>query len=124
VSRTTHTTFCRIGEALCGLEVEVTDGRITTIRPDRQHVTTQGHCCAKGLQQHLLYDSPDRLTNPLKRTAGGRFEPVSWETALAEIGAKVRRLRSEHGPDALALYLGTAGGQGDSSWARVPLTAS
>lgn len=84
-------------------------GRITRIEPDRDHVTTRGYSCVKGLQQHTLYDSPDRLTTPLKRV-GERFEPVSWDAALADIGARVRRLRRHHGADSIAMYLGTAGG--------------
>ena len=35
-------TFCRICEALCGLEVTTEDGRITAIRPDTAHVSTDG----------------------------------------------------------------------------------
>jgi len=34
----TKTTFCRICEALCGLEVDVEDGTIVDIRPDKNHV--------------------------------------------------------------------------------------
>ena len=30
----THHTFCRICEALCGLEVDVAGGRVVDIRPD------------------------------------------------------------------------------------------
>ena len=38
----THHTFCRICEALCGVEVTVDDGRITSIAPDADHVATPG----------------------------------------------------------------------------------
>ncbi|MFW6050263.1 MAG: molybdopterin-containing oxidoreductase family protein [Myxococcota bacterium] len=107
----TRTTFCRICEALCGLEVTVEDGKIASIRPDRDHVATAGFACVKGLKQHRLYGSPDRLKRPEKRV-GDRWEPVSWEQALAEIGGKVRALRDAHGPDAIAMYVGTAAGFG------------
>jgi len=104
----TRTTFCRICESLCGLEVDVADGRITAIRPDPQHVGTEGFGCMKGLKQHHFYQSPDRLRHPLKRV-GNRFERVSWEQATAEIGAKVKALRGVH-PDAISMYVGTAAG--------------
>ncbi|MFW5925889.1 MAG: molybdopterin-containing oxidoreductase family protein [Myxococcota bacterium] len=107
----THTTFCRICEALCGLEVTVDQGRVTDIRPDDQHVATKGFACIKGLKQHRLYGSPDRLTHPEKRV-GDRWERISWEQAIEEIGAKVRHLRGAHGPDAIAMYVGTAAGFG------------
>ena len=60
----THHTFCRICESLCGLDVTVEDGRITQIRPDGDHVATGGFACIKGIKQHQLYGSPDRLTHP------------------------------------------------------------
>ena len=75
----THHTFCRICEALCGLEVDVEDGRVTQIRPDAEHVATDGFGCPKGMKQHLMYDSPDRLRNPLKRV-DGEFVRVSWDS--------------------------------------------
>jgi len=106
----TQTTFCRICEALCGLEVDVEDARIRAIRPDARHVVTEGFGCVKGLKQHRLYQSPDRLRHPLKRVGSG-FERVSWEQALAEIGAKARALRAVH-PDSIAMYVGTAAGFG------------
>jgi anaerobic selenocysteine-containing dehydrogenase len=107
----THHTFCRICEALCGLEVTVEDGTVTRIRPDDDHVTTDGFACFKGISQHKLYDSPDRLRWPMKRI-GDEWWPISWEQALGEIGEKVRRISGDHGADALAMYVGTAAGFG------------
>ncbi len=108
----THHTFCRICEALCGLEVTTVDGRITKIRPDAEHVTTDGFSCVKGLKQYKLYDSPDRLVHPLRRTATGDYERASWADALTGIGRKVAQLRRDHGPDSIAMYVGTAAGFG------------
>jgi len=110
----THKSFCRICEALCGLEVDVEQGRIEAIRPNDAHVATRGFGCVKGLKQHALYQSPDRLERPLKRVGGpgGRFEPISWAQAFGEIGAKVKALRTEHTPDSIAMYVGTAAGFG------------
>ncbi len=105
----THHTFCRICEALCGLEVETEGGRITAIRPDAEHVATDGFGCPKGLKQHRLLGSPDRLTHPLKRV-GDSFAPISWRQALDEIGAKVGELVSSYDADAIAMYVGTAAG--------------
>ncbi len=104
-----HTTFCRICEALCGLEVEVEGGRITRIRPDAEHVATDGFSCVKGLKQYRLYDSEDRLRRPRIRE-NGALRDATWDEALARIGADVRRIRGAHGPDSLAMYVGTAAG--------------
>lgn len=107
----TKHTFCRICEVLCGLEVDVDveAQRVVAIRPDPNHVATGGFACIKGLRQHELYGSPDRLTEPLARRGKG-FEPVSWRAALGQIGAAVRAIRERAHPDAVAMYVGTAAG--------------
>ncbi|MCA6075439.1 molybdopterin-containing oxidoreductase family protein [Fulvivirga sedimenti] len=107
-----HHTFCRICESLCGLEV-VTDGdKVVSVAPDPNHVATEGFSCVKGLRQHEMYQSPDRLKYPLKRMDDGNYERISWEQAISEIGAKVRKLRSDDGPDSIGMYVGTAAGFG------------
>ena len=106
-----HATFCRICEVLCGLEVEVRDGAVASVHPDERHVATAGFVCPKGLRQARMYASPDRLRAPERRTGDG-WRRASWDEALGEIGARVRRIRDEHGPDAIAMYVGTAAGFG------------
>jgi len=104
----THTTFCRICEASCGLEVTVDEGVVTKIRPDDDHVATRGYGCVKGLKQHRLFDTKDRLKHPRKRV-GDTYVDISWDQALAEIGATVKRLRAND-PDSIGMYVGTAAG--------------
>ncbi|HAC79136.1 MAG TPA: hypothetical protein DCG06_02490, partial [Deltaproteobacteria bacterium] len=104
----TKFTFCRICEASCGLEVDVADDRIVDIRPDKAHAGTSGYACIKGLHQHQMYDSPDRLEYPMKRT-GTRWDRISWEQAMSEIGEKVGRMAAAD-PDSIAMYVGTAAG--------------
>ncbi len=107
----TRQSFCRICESLCGLDVSVENERIVDIRPNERHAATAGFACIKGLNQHKMYDSPDRLSHPQKRV-GERWERVSWEQAISEIGAKVRSLVDARGADAVAMYVGTAAGFG------------
>ncbi|MCB0704000.1 MAG: molybdopterin-dependent oxidoreductase [Saprospiraceae bacterium] len=108
---TTKHTFCRICESLCGLEVSMDGNQVMQIRPDNDHVTTRGFACPKGLKQHHLFQSPDRLRYPMKRV-GKEWIRISWEQALAEIGQKVKQLRADFDPDAIAMYVGTAAGFG------------
>ncbi len=105
----TEYTFCRICECLCGLKVTLDDNRIAKIEPDKEHVATEGHACVKGLKQHLIYESADRLRHPMKRD-GAEWKRISWEQALHEIGRKIKELRGEHGPDSIGMYVGTATG--------------
>lgn len=108
----THHTFCRICESLCGLKVHTEGDKVVGIEPDKDHVATKGFSCVKGLKQHDMYQSPDRLKYPLKRMPDGSYTRVSWDTALSEIGAKVRKIRKEDSPDSIAMYVGTAAGFG------------
>jgi formate dehydrogenase len=105
----TMTTFCRICEALCGLEVDVDGGEVVDVRPDPAHVATRGFGCLKGLKQHRMYASPDRLLHPEART-GEEWRRVGWDEALRGIGERVREIREKHGPDSIAMYVGTAAG--------------
>ncbi|MBW2418005.1 MAG: molybdopterin-dependent oxidoreductase [Deltaproteobacteria bacterium] len=107
--RETRHTFCRICESLCGLEVTVDGGEVLEIRPDAEHVATDGFACVKGLKQQQLFSSPDRVRHPLKRV-GTHYERVSWQQVYAEIGERVKGLRGEFGPDSIGLYVGTAAG--------------
>lgn len=105
----TTTTFCRICEALCGLEVDVENGDIADIRPDPNHVATRGFGCLKGLKQHKMYASPDRLLYPEARS-GDAWRRVTWDDAMRGIGDKVRDIKERHGSDSIAMYVGTAAG--------------
>ena len=109
----TQTTFCRICESLCGLQVELDDDaqRVLRVRPDSSHVATQGFACKKGLRQHEIYGSPDRLLDPMKRTSAG-WEAISWRTAYGEIGERLNDIIDQHGADSVAMYVGTAAGFG------------
>ena len=102
--------FCRICESLCGLKITTKDERIIAVEPDNQHVATDGFSCVKGLYQHEMYNSPDRLEHPLKKQQDGSYVEISWEQAMAEIGTKVKSLRKDHSPDAIGMYVGTAAG--------------
>ncbi len=104
-------TFCRICEALCGLDVTVEGDEVIDIKPDNDHVATRGYGCLKGLKQHKMYDTPDRLLYPMQRV-DGELQRVSWDEALSSIGQKVRDLIDNHGPDSIAMYVGTAAGFG------------
>jgi formate dehydrogenase len=103
------TTYCRICEVYCGLVATVEDGRVTKLRPDRDHVTSKGYCCPKGVTFHEVTHDPDRVLHPLKKV-GGEWQRISWSQAIGEIGERLRKIRAEHGPHAIALYTGNPAG--------------
>ena len=107
----THYTFCRICESLCGLEITTKGNKVVEIMPDKEHVASAGFACPKGLKQHKLFDSPDRLKYPMKKE-NGQWIRITWDQALKEIGDKTKHIVQEYDPDAVAMYVGTAAGFG------------
>jgi formate dehydrogenase len=102
-------TTCKIGacEPFCGLEVDVADGRITTVRPDAAHPISKGYACIKGMAVPAYQNDPDRLLRPERRTSTG-FVDVGWEEAVTDIGRRLRAIHDAHGPTAIATYWGNA----------------
>ncbi len=100
-------TFCRICEPHCGLVATVDGGRVERLRPDPEHPLSRGYACPKGIAFGAVQHDPDRVTQPLRRTPDGTgFEPVSWDEAIRDIGARLRAIREHHGGDAIGWYLG------------------
>lgn len=109
MARETKRTFCRICEPACGLVATVDDGRLSALAPDREHPITRGYACHKGLFALDVHHDPDRLDYPQRRTAGGDYERVDWDTAVTDIAARLKDILARHGPRAIAGYLGNPG---------------
>jgi len=93
---TTKRTFCSLCESFCGLEVDVENNTIVDIRPDNDHVVSQGYACVKGIKFDSVQHSPDRITEPQKRV-GNEWQSISWDQALTEIADKMAGLKRDHG---------------------------
>ncbi|HEX3336337.1 MAG TPA: molybdopterin-dependent oxidoreductase [Jatrophihabitans sp.] len=106
MTTTEHPTYCRICEPTCGMVATVEDGRLVTLRPDVEHPITKGFSCPKGIEFIDVQNDPDRLLYPMRRTPSGDFERISWSTALAEIGQRLRAIRATHGGSAIGWYAG------------------
>src|SRR3954468_20131649 len=85
-------TFCRICEAHCGMVATVEDGRVTKLRPDPDHPLSAGYACPKGIAMTDVQNDPDRVLHPLRRTASGDFERVSWDEALTDIAGRLKHV--------------------------------
>ena len=104
-------TACILCSRNCGIEVEVRDREMARIRGDKAHPVSEGYLCQKAQRLNFYQNHQDRLTAPLRRREDGSFEEISWETAIAEIAAKLVELRDAHGGESLAFFGG--GGQGN-----------
>ena len=87
----------------------VEDGKLVKLRPDSDNPLSKGYACPKGIAMAEVQNDPDRVTHPLKRSAAGDFERVSWDEALDDIARRLGRVIDERGPGAVGWYMGNPG---------------
>ena len=106
--------FCPLCVSRCGCEAVVENGRLVAIEPDPSHPTGKA-LCAKGRASPALVEAPDRLLYPMRRTrpkgdADPGWQRISWDEALDETAAAMRRIATESGPEAVAFAVTTSSG--------------
>src|SRR4030042_5720004 len=99
---------CTICDHSCGMRGFVEDARITRVEGLKEHPLNRGQLCPKGERAIDLVYHPDRLKHPLKRV-NGDWRRISWEDALVEIADKLKKLKSDFGPDVLSIFSGSIG---------------
>ena len=104
-------TACLICSLNCGIEVQTEGPNITRVRADKNHPISQGYLCEKAQRMDAYQQGRDRLSSPMRRRADGTYEAIDWDTAIAEIAAKLAGVRDVHGGESIFYYGG--GGQGN-----------
>lgn len=94
-------TLCGMCEAHCGVLAYTQGSRLLKLEGNFRHSHSMGKICSRGAAGAKLLDDPNRLRIPLKRV-GSRFEPVSWEVALSEIGARLLDVKKRLGAPSVA----------------------
>jgi formate dehydrogenase major subunit len=118
--------FCGVG---CQLTYNVKDDQIMFVE-GRDGPANHGRLCVKGRYGFDYAHHPHRLTKPLIRRADAPkhgdfsmdpddvmkvFREATWEEALALAGGKLRDIRDQHGPKALAGF-GSAKGSNEEAY--------
>lgn len=99
----------------CAMLVTVEGARAVRVAGDPAHPFTRGFLCAKVNRYVERTYHADRVLAPLRRDGpkgAGRFVPVSWDEALADIAARLGAIAaSPDGPQAILpySYAGTMG---------------
>jgi formate dehydrogenase major subunit len=97
---TTTCGYCGVG---CRLEAHARDGRVASISPALDGPANEGHTCLKGRFAHQFSRNRERLTTPLIRDARGAApRAATWDEAIERIVTELTRIRTAHGPDAIA----------------------
>lgn len=105
-----YRSVCRICHGGCGALLTVRDGRLVKVAPDPDSPFNQGRMCVKGPATPEMMYHPSRLLAPLKRVGArgsNQWEKVSWDAALSDIAYRMDRIRSESGPESIAIGQGT-----------------
>ncbi|TAG24263.1 MAG: formate dehydrogenase [Burkholderiales bacterium] len=90
-------THCSVG---CAIDAVVENGVWTRQEPVFDSPINLGAHCAKGAAIREHGHGEFRLRYPMK-LVNGKYERISWDTALNEISAKMLELKKASGPDSL-----------------------
>jgi anaerobic selenocysteine-containing dehydrogenase len=94
--------------------ISVQDGRAIKVQGDPEHPITRGFLCSKVSRYVERTYHEGRVLYPQRRVGAkgeGRFERISWDTALDAIASRFQQISAEHGPQAILpySYAGTMG---------------
>ena len=95
--------YCGVG---CGMILQVENNQVVKVSGDKEHPANFGRLCTKGNTVALTLNSSDRLAAAWVRSdKKSERQRVLLEAALQQTAARLQQIISEHGPDAVALYV-------------------
>jgi anaerobic selenocysteine-containing dehydrogenase len=82
---------------LCGMLVEIEDGRLVKLSGDHGNPDSQGFLCVRGQASREIIGNPNRLLRPLIRTRRGEeaWREASWDEALDLIVSRLQTVGRE-----------------------------
>jgi nitrate reductase NapA len=99
--------FCGTG---CSVLVGVKDGRVVATQGDPDAPVNRGLNCIKGYFLSKIMYGKDRLTQPLLRKKGGRYDkngeftPVTWDEAFDIMALKFKEALKKKGPSGVGMF--------------------
>ena len=90
--------YCGVG---CGLYIGVKDGKPVYTKGDPLHPVSKGTLCPKGLTEHEMVRSDNRVTTPMIRK-DGELKPVEWDEAFKYTSDKFKEIQKKYGKKAVA----------------------
>jgi len=95
-----HRTVCTHCSVGCAVDAVVENGVWTRQEPVFDSPLNLGAHCAKGASIREHGHGEHRLKSPMK-LVNGKYQKISWEQAINEVGDKLAGIRKESGPDAV-----------------------
>ena len=104
----THCPYCALQCAMTLTPSAAAEGAsvIELAVSPREFPTSKGGLCHKGWTSAAVLTLPDRITEPLVRSAAGVLEPTTWEQALSYVAERVTALQEAHGRDSIGVFGG------------------
>ena len=102
---TENATWCRQCESLCGVITQGDGQKIVSVVSDPQNPISLGSLCPVAEHSVDLMSSEDRILHPQKRV-GDAWVQVSWDEAIREIGAQLKAIRQQSGPESVGVHAG------------------
>lgn len=102
-------TVCGICNGVCGMNISLDSGQVTGIKGQEGHPVSRGLICPKGFAVKEWSGASDWIHHPLKKTADGQWQEVSWGEALNTIAQKLGEIKGDFGPETVAIHVGQAG---------------
>ena len=100
-----HYRVCHLCEALCGVEVTITNEEVVSVRGDKNDPFSRGHVCPKAVALKDLHTDPDRLRRPMRKV-DGQWQECSWDEAFQTVATELARIAGTNGHNSVAVYLG------------------
>lgn len=102
-------TTCEMCKAHCPMVVRLYKDHSLRLSGNVHNPVHGSLLCSRGLAAAEMLSHPDRLKYPMKRVGErglGRWQRISWDEALMEIGTRIRKAYAKQGGDGLALFTG------------------
>jgi formate dehydrogenase (coenzyme F420) alpha subunit len=103
-------TICRMCDTRCGIRVHIQDHRMVDITPDEENPVNSGRMCPRAMAALDIFYHAERIRTPLKRQPDGRFVPIGYARAIAEIVERLQQLTARHGARSVGVWKGEAVG--------------
>jgi formate dehydrogenase major subunit len=114
VKREVHRTVCTHCAVGCAIDAVVENGVWTRQEPVFDSPINLGAHCAKGASIREHGHGEHRLKSPMK-LVNGKYQKITWEQAINEVGDKLLAIRKESGPDAV-FWIGSSKHSNEQSY--------
>ena len=92
--------YCGCG---CSMILEVVDGKLRGVLPNKTGPVNEGKLCIKGWKAHEFILSPKRLAHPYIRK-DNELQVSSWDDAMDETCKRLQEIKDQYGPDSIGVF--------------------